>query len=831
MVALAVLICSAAMSVLALEIIWMRLFSIESFSSFGGMILSIGLLGFGIGGGILTVFSEALQRRRNRALYIASLAFPAAVALSVLVTRRIPFIPQTILQDSAQWGHLALFYVVLSLPFIAGALIIGLILTSAGERVGKLYLADLVGSGLGGLLVLASFYLVHPDYLPLVVVALFVPGLVAAAWLDRGAVRIAAALAVGLGAAGALAAFGGIEFSEYKGISYSLASKEVSGAEVVEEAWGPLGYLQVVSSTSERTAFGLSSQAPMEALPPVQKGLYADGAKVASIARRLAPEESEYMDWLLTSLPFSLIPEAHVLLAGLGGGEGVAQALRHGARRVEVAEPNSVLIDLVAGRFAEENDGLLARPEVAVAVAEARDLAARSPGRYDLVLLSLADASGLSQSGSKAVSESYQSTVEAMEAYLGSLSEGGVLAVFARLDEPPRGALRVVPGALTAAAGLFGRETLGRSVAYVRTEFAGLLMIKRGGFSQEDVDRLLEEGWNRGFQSSYYPGMSREVLEQKAEAEDAFWADLKTAEGVDLGEFDSSTAPQDPFFDCIASLVEGEETAATYMAAYPFDITPTWDDRPYPSAMLKEGSFEHIRKSAYNPAEWEREIPHDLWGEPLLWATLLQALLFAAAILAAPLAAGWRRLPKRGKGRTLVYFACLGAGYMFVEMVLIQKLTLYVSAPAYAAAVVLGGMLVFSGLGAGLSSKLPPTSRKGIGLVVAAIVALVGLYGAGLTPLMLATLSLPESARLLLSLAAIAPLGLVLGFPFPLGMSALARAESGGLAAWGWGVNGAFSVVGVLLAQALAVRMGFAPVLWSVAALYLLALIAFPIAR
>jgi len=831
MLILAVLISFTAMSVLCLEVVWMRLFAIESFSSFGYMILSIALLGFGIGGIVITMFSRRLAAGRERWLYRFSLAFPLAVVVSILFSKIVPFVPQNIIQDPAQLGYIALLYLFLSLPFVAGSLTIGLILTTAGDKVGKLYFADLVGSGLGGVAVLAAFYLVHPDALPVLVVVLFLPAL-AAAGIGAGSkgryMRLAVSAAVAAGSILALVIFGGVNFSEYKGISYAMAAADVTEAEVVEEAFGPLGFIQVVSSTSERTAAGLSTEAPLEALPPVQKGLYVDGSKVASVARELSEEEQTYMDWQLTSIPYGLKKDPDVLLVGLGGGEGVARALHCGAGNVEVAEVNSVLVNLVKERFSDENGGLLKRGDVRVNLADGRDFAARNPGAFDIVFLSFFDASGLSQPGSKSHLENYLFTTQSLTGFLEALKDEGVLVVSTRVEEPPRGALRLVPSVLAPAFELWGREQTANSVAYLRSQFHGILLLKKGGFVGHEIDFLLEESWMKGFDASFYPGMQREVLEQKAEEEEAFWAEFKEKEGVDLSAFDSDSPVQDPFFDCISAILNDEDRGASYLAAYPFEIAPAGDDRPYLSAMLKSGSLDFIRKNAYDPDHWEREVPPDLWAEPVVLATLLQALLFASLILLLPLLAGRKRLPKRGKLNAFVYFSCLAMGFMFVEMVLIQKFTLYVAAPAYAAAVVLSGMLVFSGLGAAFSSRFANSTKKGIVLAVAAIVTLSGVYNLCLTPLLLSSISLSEPLKVGLSLMTIAPVAFFLGMPFPLGLTAVSQSGQTSLPAWGWAVNGAVSVVGIVLAQALAMQFGFTVVFWLVAGIYLLALFTFP---
>ncbi len=98
----------------------------------------------------------------------------------------------------------------------------------------------------------------------------------------------------------------------------------------------------------------------------------------------------------------------------------------------------------------------------------------------------------------------------------------------------------------------------------------------------------------------------------------------------------------------------------------------------------------------------------------------------------------------------------------------------------------------------------------------------------GLQPAILATLDLPWIVRAGLVLAVLAPVSLALGLPFPLG---LARTGSSAMLPWAWGLNGAFSVVATPLANLIAREAGFSRVLLSAAILYVVALMAFPVAR
>ena len=80
-------------------------------------------------------------------------------------------------------------------------------------------------------------------------------------------------------------------------------------------------------------------------------------------------------------------------------------------------------------------------------------------------------------------------------------------------------------------------------------------------------------------------------------------------------------------------------------------------------------------------------------------------------------------------------------------------------------------------------------------------------------------------SRIAVALLLVAPLGFVLGMPFPLGLK-VATQRSSALGAWAWGVNGFFTVIGTVLALMLGMIVGFRTVLLLACGCYLLGLLA-----
>jgi hypothetical protein len=178
--------------------------------------------------------------------------------------------------------------------------------------------------------------------------------------------------------------------------------------------------------------------------------------------------------------------------------------------------------------------------------------------------------------------------------------------------------------------------------------------------------------------------------------------------------------------------------------------------------------------------------------------------------------------------RAVVYFPALALGFLFVEIYLIEKASFWLGDRTNGFAIVLTGMLVFSGLGSVLSERFGARPLRGMAIVAAVVLIWCAAMLLLLQPLMLATLGWPFPARSAVLLLLIAPVSVAMGLPFPLGLN---RAGSGGFLPWAWGLNGAFSVVATPLANLIAREAGFSRVLLCAAILYGIALVTFPAMR
>ena len=183
---------------------------------------------------------------------------------------------------------------------------------------------------------------------------------------------------------------------------------------------------------------------------------------------------------------------------------------------------------------------------------------------------------------------------------------------------------------------------------------------------------------------------------------------------------------------------------------------------------------------------------------------------------------------RRGAGevfRSVIYFSALGLGFLFLEIFLIEQVSVYLNDRTSAFALVLTGMLIFSGVGSLLAEQLKRWPHASV--VLAGVLVLgwcAAMFWRG-EMAMMTTLDQPWLMRAAIALAVTAPLSIALGLPFPLGLT---RVGTGAMLPWVWGLNGAFSVVATPLANLMARQAGYSKLLIAAAVLYVIVMIAMP---
>jgi hypothetical protein len=200
--------------------------------------------------------------------------------------------------------------------------------------------------------------------------------------------------------------------------------------------------------------------------------------------------------------------------------------------------------------------------------------------------------------------------------------------------------------------------------------------------------------------------------------------------------------------------------------------------------------------------------------------------ILVAAIVVWPLVRSGRPagLTPAGFGIALAYFGLIGAGFMLVQIPFLQRFSVYLGHPTWTLAVILFGMILFTGVGSALSDRVRVHARW-LPLAPLAVAAVLVAD----TVLIQAAVDLTSgwglAGRTAVVLGMIAPLSILLGLAFPIGMR-LVGAVSDLATAWLWGVNGACGVLASVAAVAVSMWFGIHRNLWLAAIAYVLVAVA-----
>jgi hypothetical protein len=240
---------------------------------------------------------------------------------------------------------------------------------------------------------------------------------------------------------------------------------------------------------------------------------------------------------------------------------------------------------------------------------------------------------------------------------------------------------------------------------------------------------------------------------------------------------------------------------------YVFDTRVLTNHQPYFAAYIKVKDLWAFTDRL--------ETVQDEWGYLLLWATLGIAAIAALSLVLFPVIFGWRTIFSRypGKFGTMIYFLCLGLGYIIVEVGMISHFILALSNPTVSASVLITGMLVFSGLGSFVSERYLDRARSVMPIVFIAIGVILGGYAFLLDPVLDTIGTWPYLLRVVACLALIFPPAFLMGFPMPMAMTTLGRLGKDHMFLWAWGINGSFSVLGAALVPIISTSFGLPAVL------------------
>jgi predicted membrane-bound spermidine synthase len=766
-----------ACATLMYEVLLTRIFNITMWHHFAFMSISIAMFGMSVGALVVHAWPGFFTASRTQEHLAWSAAlFAAAIPISFLTHLSIPFLPRP---NFVFVYSLALTYAILALPFLFSGICVCLALTRFPRNVSRLYGTDLAGASAGCVAVIALLNVVDGPSAVLLVAATAA----CAALVFRSQPGLSQTAAFTGAAALAIAGIGNAFLAAHQHpalrVVWAKGSAEVAA---LHEVWSPLGRVRVTGDAAGQKIpyrFGMGSLYPRQT-PVRELDLTLDATSLTLLTGFDGSFSGlDHLRFLVMNLAYAIKSDADVLVLGSGGGRDIISALAFGQRSVTGVEISRAVLDTVHGTFGEFTGHLERNPKVRLVHDDGRNFVRGTAQRFDIIQISAV-------SGVFVLLEQPLYTLEAWATFLDRLKPGGILSV--SRTYAPNGAAEFYRATSLAAAALRAagvaqpRDHLvvvrSDPSAQARSDTFGTLLIGKDRFSDSTLDHIDAVSRAAGF----------EVILSPRVALDPVFAQL-------------TYAPAD----------------AKLMDVLSQDLSAPTDDRPFFFSVLRLRDL----------------LSTDVWRNRTLWYNL-EALIVLIALLAVVvvLTVTCILMPARRvaagtpsgslPAASVAYFSAIGFGFIFIEMAQLQMLTLFLGHPTYSLGVLLSTLLIASGIGSAMTARIgAAASTSGRVRLVALVIALF-LFGFFAQPLLSSLQSMPTSLRIAAAVALVAPLGVLMGMPLPLGMK-FASQQSATLTPWLWAINGATSVCGSVASIAFALSLGVSFLVWMGVAAYVVA--------
>jgi hypothetical protein len=676
------------------------------------------------------------------------------------------FIPITLFVMHAlasQVVYLPLFMILFSVPFFFIGIIISAAFSAFGSVAGRLYAADLVGASAGALLVVLFLVLTGGEGATLIV------GLIAAigATIFSSIAKKTTKLVV---------SFIFVAFA----ISLILLNHATQIFAIPTDPTAqkdlPIYLREHPGSKIVKTQWNSFSRIDVVEGGNGSEGLVAkvfiDGGAGTNIISWDGKTESrqELSTWM-QYLPFKMMQDPKVLVIGSGGGRDVVAALVSGSKDVTSVEINPIIYETVKN-YGDRAGNVYSHEYVRSHVDEGRSFITRSSDKYDIIYVPFVDTWASVSSGGLSVSENFLYTVEGFQQYYDHLTDRGKIVTVRWLIDAPR--------FITTYAKLLEQNGIPQDQLHKH-----LIMVTSDSYTQDPSVTMVI--------FSKLPFTDEEIK---------FFS-----ESFSQYDYKPILIPGQIMREPYAALLNGEIQLEQFYDLFDTKVYPVTDDNPY---------F----------LSFEKPLPYAV--EALLYA----GIGIVAIFLLIPF--GWIRRGGEGDSSAthqgelrivtvIPYFAAIGMGFILIELALLQKLILLLGNPTMTFAILLFTLLISSGSGSLVSSRIAKKSMKNLVFVIAGIAALGLSYVVFLPPIIYSTIAEPFQVKAAVSIAVLAPIGFLMGMPLPTGIRLL-KAHRPEYIPWMWAINGAFSVLGAVLAIALGIMYGSSKAMTLGILVYLIAL-------
>jgi spermidine synthase len=747
-------------SVLCFEIISTRISSVIFANDYAFIILSLAVLGLGSGG----VFSYYSIRARDGDILLR-IVFRSLFFLGITLCLFIISVIEISITNPF------IYFFLLFLPFFLAGIAYAQLYKMYSEQSFKLYASDLSGAAAGSVCSLGLFGIFGGPN-SILFIALIVFGLtvnfMGGQFSERKRYSMYSVVFLSFVALlynGKNEFLGRVPIGNYlEKDFYHVYPDPTVRSQIIDSRWSIYGRSDLVRYSHQ----------------DVVQQLFIDGAAGTQMYRfdgNVAKTNPLLLELLLhhsSAIPFLFLKEDErrkMLVIGPGGGKEVLIGLFSGVAEITAVEINPDFVAVVKDHK-NFNGGIYSDfPNVKVIVQEGRHYVEQSKENFDLIVMALPSTEQTQSIEPFAMSENYLLTVEAIRDYLNILTPEGrlILTVHNRLE-----LLRLIVTTVSAFDEMgIQRNDVQNHFAVLESKYAPTIVIKKTAFSKEEVSR-----WH-----SVIGTLPR---------------DFPAVTYLPYGGENSTQTGVNRF---LSGIVQDRKMTQAYVENDQYNISPCRDDKPY---------FYDFRKGASDEYVW------------------LSCGVGALNLLAVwlPLRVVRRKYKKGQSGAVtlpLAILVCIGLGFMILEVSLFQKLVLYLGSPTVSLSILLSSLLAGMAVGSFWGKRLYQGNVRSMLHVISSLIVITGVLLFIACPYVLSkivglSLAVRSSASFLMFL----PFGFLLGIPFPSCIQLLKQGNMEKYIPWMYGVNGAMSVLGSVLAVILSFVFGFSMAFFAGLSLYLI---------
>jgi len=784
--------------VISLELFLTRILSLKTWNHIVYLIIPFAVLGYGIGANIYLIFRKSIGKfNKSTVISFCLILISITSILSTLHLIGLEVHLKKLLHSLSDFDSIVMLivsYFTVLIPFIPFGFLIVYLFSENVPISNKLYFFDLLGAGAGALvfILLINHFAVVSSIVILSLITLFLLTLIKYPNKKFITTIIFSFLII--------LSITKIDEPSHYAIDQSKGWENIPDLlsphqyDLLVSEWNSLGRTDIyrIKDASIRKQFLKNAYFRINLSPPPEFSYITTNITAGTPIFHFSEDgikKSHSMVDLFSQpfeAPYTVLKHPTVAIIGTGGGRDIFTALTHNAKKITGAEINPTTYAHMSpgGKLFNYSGGIYNANNVQIYNVDGRHLIKTlNKNTYDLIVLTGVDTFSGLVNGAYTYAESYLYTKTAVENYLDILMDNGILNFNRRFfPDKPREGLRLFVISLEAL------RSSGATHPWDHIIIGGfqkwsIILVKKTPFTTSEKATIMNYFKNQGTQT------------------------LFPNEGWKTGRMENLTA-----FDHYAkAFFEGKQKQ--YEKTYPYDISVITDDNPF--------FYKYYKFNILNPFSVE----YDRHTGTLIFITQMvvlgQALFFILLFIFIPLmkfkAKEIKNLPKNALFPFITYFSCLGVGFMFIEIPLMQKFVLLLGSPIYSISVTLTALLIFTGLGSLLAHYLKDaiTIKLATFLLCMCLIFFIGLN----TLILEHAVQFSFFLRIMTVCGMLLPLGLCLGIFFPRGLKLVGKNYQETVA-WAWGLNSGFTVLGSILAIVIAQFSGFHFVLWLALGLY-----------